>query len=418
MKNTLINGLCISMLIFTQSLYSQEIPVDKLQALKDTLAATAAQTDNELFAQSLAWFTEVIESRGLLSQNDSAKLEAVYDTFCLNTGEGDCRKFETYLNRQRTLIIAWISPTDGNISFGALRLPANYDPEYAYPLYIHLHGLASDTDNPIDFLCRYFLRSPNASFAYEDGYLFFPWGRGNLWYQGIAETDIHEGKKVLEHLLSVDPQREYIAGHSMGGYGSWYIASRSPEIWAALGVEAGALWYGNAGTLADETIQKLKELPTYFVVGVQDGLFDVNLQAFNLLNDAGNEHTNFASFTGGHEHLDINEELMYLWLQDFVNEDYTAAPEKISTDKSELKCFPNPFTETIHLSFILDKSDHVMLSVYTVQGQLIETLVNTTLAPGTHEVGFSPTSIAPGFYFCRLVVTGKKFPPKILICVP
>ena len=46
-----------------------------------------------------------------------------------------------------------------------------------------------------------------------------------------------------QELVRVDPSRQYLCGHSMGGYGAWRIARSSPETWAALGIHAGALGY-------------------------------------------------------------------------------------------------------------------------------------------------------------------------------
>jgi pimeloyl-ACP methyl ester carboxylesterase len=110
---------------------------------------------------------------------------------------------------------------------------------------------------------------PGTSFAFEDGYLLSPWGRGNQWYRGIAETDIWEGLNTVKSLLRVDENRQYLCGQSMGGYGAWHIAHRSANVWAALGVHAGALWYDQqevTSTVASE----LRDLPTYFVVGTSD----------------------------------------------------------------------------------------------------------------------------------------------------
>ncbi|MFN8205975.1 MAG: alpha/beta hydrolase-fold protein [Bacteroidales bacterium] len=389
--------------------------VDKVQALKDSLSVLALRPGNELFQKSCSWFLQVLETREFLTAHDSAVLGNTYDSFCIERALANRRDFASCLQREFPLLIAWTSPTDGQLSFAALRLPAYWDPEIAYPLYIHLHGLASDTDEPIDFLCRYFLKAPNQSTAYEDGYLVFPWGRGNLWYQGVSEADILECRNAVQQLFEINLQRQYILGHSMGGYGAWYIASRHPNLWAAVGLEAAALWYGNVSTLADETIQQLKEIPTYFVVGVQDGLFDVNLQAYNLLNEAGNEHTSFNSFNGGHEHLDINEELMYLWLQDFVNEDYTYLSEPRYPKPLALDVSPNPCTSSLHLSFGLDEPSMAILSLYNLQGQRLETILHSFLPDGIKELDYKTTNLVSGVYLLCLQVNGSEYARELLL---
>lgn len=55
--------------------------------------------------------------------------------------------------------------------------------------------------------------------TFEDGYLLFPWGRGNVWYEGIGETDVWESISALNELVKVDSTKKYLMGFSMGGYG-------------------------------------------------------------------------------------------------------------------------------------------------------------------------------------------------------
>jgi hypothetical protein len=406
MKPTLFFIFACFLIFFAPQVHSQEIPFDKVQALKDTLLEMTKQTDNVLFVNSCNWFVQVIDAQESLTYHDSSVLAATYDTFCINTGTGNCRDFTTYLNRERPLTIAWESPTDGVLSFAELYLPNDWDPETTYPVYIHLHGLSSSTDLPIDFLTRYFLRTANTSYGYEDGYYLLPWGRGNMWYQGISETDIMECKAAFEQMVKIDPKRQYLKGHSMGGYGAWLIASHSAETWAALGIQAGALWYNN-NVLQPEVAEKLKDLPTYFVTGTQDGLLGVNQQAYNLLVAAGNTNTEFVTFPGGHEHLDANEELLYLWMKEYVNEDYTSDKEPNIRNAAELNCYPNPFTETTTLSFLLDRSTSVALSIYSADGKIIETIANQLMPAGLQEIKYYPANLLPGIYFCRLEVDGR-----------
>src|SRR5512147_880258 len=128
-------------------------------------------------------------------------------------------------------------------------------------MYIELHGLWSVADPPIEYMTYPFRQGASSSYAWEDGYLLSPWGRGNLWYQGISETDILECMSALEEEFSVDPKRRYLCGHSMGGYGAWSIASKYPETWAALGIHAGALWYDNSSLVNESVASVLADVP-------------------------------------------------------------------------------------------------------------------------------------------------------------
>jgi predicted peptidase len=134
-----------------------------------------------------------------------------------------------------------------------------------------------------------------------------------------SETDIWEGINVIESLIKVNPTKKYLMGHSMGGYGTWALGQKSPEIWAALGIYAGALQYG--GYLNPETAEKLKDVPVYIVCGEQDGLLGDNQTAYQLLQDVGNQNIFFTTFPGGHESLLENWQNMFAWMKQFTNED-------------------------------------------------------------------------------------------------
>ena len=120
----------------------------------------------------------------------------------------------------------------------------------------------------------------------------------------------------VKSLVRVDESRQYLCGHSMGGYGAWHIAHRSADVWAALGIHAGALQY-DARELDASVATALRDLPTYFVVGTSDGLLSVNRNAYTLLQDAGNPNLAFVTFSGGHDYRAVDVEAMYLWLRRF-----------------------------------------------------------------------------------------------------
>jgi len=74
--------------------------------------------------------------------------------------------------------------------------------------------------------------------------------------------------------------------------------------------------------------------------------------------------------------------------------------------------YPNPFNPTTKIRFTLPKSSYVTLSVYSLLGQEIETLVSGKYAAGEYEVEWKAKSYASGVYLCRLqageVVETKK----------
>jgi hypothetical protein len=64
--------------------------------------------------------------------------------------------------------------------------------------------------------------------------------------------------------------------------------------------------------------------------------------------------------------------------------------------------YPNPFNPLTTIRFSLPVSGLVKITIYDVQGQEIETLVNKELAAGEFEVNWNAGNFSSGVYFYRL----------------
>jgi hypothetical protein len=288
---------------------------DHRASLRSALQSLSDASADALFRLHFRAVGQVVEAGDRGWRQDGENIEALWRAFSDASVPHSPRLRESYLDRSRPLIVSWTSPTDGQVSFAWLTLPARWDAEREYPLYVQLHGLWDVAQDRLPYLA-YPFSNPGTSFAFEDGYLVSPWGRGNLWYRGIAETDIWECMTAVKGLVRVEDRRQYLCGHSMGGYGAWHIAHGSAEVWAALGIHAGALGY-DPRELDATVAAALRDVPTYFVVGTSDGLLGVNQIAHGLLRDAGNPELAFVTFPGGHDYRQQDVEQMYLWLRQF-----------------------------------------------------------------------------------------------------
>lgn len=286
---------------------------DHRAALRTTLQALSDAASDPLLRLHFRSIAQVLEAGDRHSTRDGDAIERMWTVFQDPSAPHSPRLAASYLDRSRPLIVAWTSPTDGQVSFAWLTLPAGWDAAKEYPVYVQLHGLWDVAQDRLPYLA-YPFSNPGSSFAFEDGYLVSPWGRGNQWYRGISETDIWEGLATVKGLVRIDGRRQYLCGHSMGGYGAWHIALRSADAWAALGVHAGALSYDPTELTADAAAG-LRGMPTYFVVGTSDGLLAINQVAYARLRDAGNAELQFVTFPGGHDYRQTDVEQMYLWLR-------------------------------------------------------------------------------------------------------
>ncbi len=120
------------------------------------------------------------------------------------------------------------STIDGSEQPFRLFIPTAIRNPTPLPLVVVLHGKGVDHN-------AWFEKTPIAEFAERFGYLVAaPNGRGEDYYRDEGEQDVLDIMALIRKNLNVDENRVYLAGHSMGGWGTWYIALRHPELFSAI----------------------------------------------------------------------------------------------------------------------------------------------------------------------------------------
>ena len=64
--------------------------------------------------------------------------------------------------------------------------------------------------------------------------------------------------------------------------------------------------------------------------------------------------------------------------------------------------YPNPFNPSTQISYELGVATAVKLSVYSLDGKLVKTLVNGTQPAGSHQVPFDASELSSGLYLYRI----------------
>ncbi|MCB1059934.1 MAG: T9SS type A sorting domain-containing protein [Calditrichaeota bacterium] len=80
-----------------------------------------------------------------------------------------------------------------------------------------------------------------------------------------------------------------------------------------------------------------------------------------------------------------------------------------------LQAYPNPFNPSTSLSFELPKDVDVTLSVFDIQGRLVDEIVNGHLAAGAHTVNWSCAECASGVYLAAMKAGSFSATRKLLL---
>ena len=82
------------------------------------------------------------------------------------------------------------------------------------------------------------------------------------------------------------------------------------------------------------------------------------------------------------------------------------------------QAYPNPFNPSTTISFDVPVEASAIggatsLQIFNIKGQLVETLINKHMEPGTHKLQWNPTNISSGIYIVQLKAGEKVFNQKI-----
>lgn len=205
-----------------------------------------------------------------------------------NMAQTEVMDFETELARARSLLdaiaagndpvesakgdmrLAYLSTFDRKLVPFRLYVPRRYDKSKTYPLVMTLHGAGGDENNFID---RYQGLWPKL--AEERGYIVAAAnGRGPLsgyTKESGAQQDVMDVITLVRRQYAIDPNRIYLAGHSMGAGGTWRLGLEYRDMFAALAPIAGT----RMTPVLEKALSTGRKIPLIIVAGVKDALVPV-----------------------------------------------------------------------------------------------------------------------------------------------
>ena len=179
----------------------------------------------------------------------------------------------------------------------ALFVPSNYDAARQWPVMVGLHGWG----RPYDWLMGY---EGMIDFAQRDGVIMVtplgyrstasfgapllplppatrPPAAGRTAAQeraltkeveslppnirDLSEKDVMHVLEVVRKDFNIDPNRIYLWGHSMGGIGTFHLAAKYPDMWAALAVAAPGLT-----AVEPDQLRRFQHIPILVLQGDAD----------------------------------------------------------------------------------------------------------------------------------------------------
>ncbi len=129
---------------------------------------------------------------------------------------------------------AFRSEIDGSLQPYSMYLPAGYHQGRRRPLLVFLHGSGVDEQKTAADERLHRLADTLGMV------LLFPCGRDlSGFYLGDSEGDVLDALEAARRIVSVDPSRIYLAGFSMGGFGTWHTGLRHVNLFSGLAVFSG-----------------------------------------------------------------------------------------------------------------------------------------------------------------------------------
>ena len=99
----------------------------------------------------------------------------------------------------------------------------------------------------------------------------------------------------------------------------------------------------------------------------------------------------------------------------FVDNLSATTESLVPTDIVLENAYPNPFNPSTRIAFSVPSDMHVDLSIYDINGRMVEQLINDVKLAGSHDINWDASMNASGVYFIRFNADGNMHTQKILL---
>ncbi|MFC1569726.1 T9SS type A sorting domain-containing protein [bacterium] len=326
-----------------------------------------------------------------------------------------------------------------------LYIPDDFQQSADYPLLLFLHGArwsGSDNITQLDnefaeYWIQDSVQNSNPSFV-----VYPQCPSGNSWesVSGVVSTfppdpeqeTINDLLDSLIYEFSIDENRLYIAGKSMGGHGVYGLLSRYPQRFTAAVIVAGNYVY--------REISEISHIPLWLLHARYDNVISVE-QSRHMVQQLENDGHSFV-FT----HCKLNdtrcaplcrasmdpiiEQGTRYFYSEFDTSGHQVEPKVVRTYGLhqwvftqmtgsmgiELKSYPesallfmnypNPFNQHSVISYQLSAGGRIQVKVFDIRGRKVASLLDERQEAGGHRIRFDGGNLHSGIYVAELK-TGK-----------
>lgn len=176
---------------------------------------------------------------------------------------------------------------DFSLDSGSLKLPArlfipeNYNAQESYPVVLTLHGIGErGTDNNLHIVRNNLATTWGKDDFQADNPCFIfspqcPSTADSSWIDRDVYLSVNLLLDSIINNYSIDTNRIYITGLSMGGYGTWIYMDEDPYKFAAAMPLCGGLW--GVDDKDSAIVRRFKHIPVWNFHGAKDVTVNTNL---------------------------------------------------------------------------------------------------------------------------------------------
>jgi pimeloyl-ACP methyl ester carboxylesterase len=200
-----------------------------------------------------------------------------------------------------------------------VQLPPDYDPHRRYPTIVTLHGQTGNAEKQINWWAGDWVKGKRTGQAARHGYIVIApaWTAPHQTRYGYSDREHAAVLKPLRDAcrrFSIDTDRVFLSGHSIGGDAAWDIGLAHPDLWAGV-----IPIVAQADRYCTFYWENARYVPFYVVEGEKDGTKLVTSAKNNLDRWLSRGFNATVVEYRGRGHEDFYEEILRLfdWMKVF-----------------------------------------------------------------------------------------------------